>query len=500
MAGQDDIDKRFSRAIESTLPGPINSVGNNGDDQVQKTNIHIPDKKRISASANRIIDSQQPCRVFDTNNLPPVLSRHVDALCNETEADPMNLLQSVLCSISAIMRKYYCIPEGEYFQRLYPNVWMLTIADSGGFKTTSLNKGSAACFEIRKMFQKQIHAIKEKGNNLGEDDEKRIAELEKLIPILPNRVTAEGLLELLSQGCGGEILCSEFGEWLENISKSFAGALKATLTDFFDVPLFYDYKTRTQNHLKVEEPFISINAVSTLAWVIRNLQHDDVSSGFFARFLLFLLPLKTVIPAALPKIKQKAPAINEFNDQLKDMAAIFTGYQQPVEYRLPGETRKLFEAYHLGLYDALYAESDKAQEILGPYVKRWSPYILKIAMLLECVDDPDSNIIRPQMLEYSKGIVDYAIKSTTHLFKSELGETEQQRKTRKTLEYIARQGGVINWGKLLQSRVLDGGAKEYENVCQTLEESGQIVFDRPQGPKANHKLMLNTEFEKLEKT
>ena len=34
---------------------------------------------------------------------------------------------------------------------------------------------------------------------------------------------------------------------------------------------------------------------------------------------------------------------------------------------------------------------DKTKEILGPYLKRWSPYILKIAMLLQIVDDPKSD-------------------------------------------------------------------------------------------------------------
>ena len=460
----------------------------------------VIDNQKILQKAKEILNSQQPCGDFDITRLPKVLSEYVSALRQETAADPIVILQSVLCSISAIMRKNYCIPEGMYFQRLFANIWMLSIALSGSFKTTGMNKGAAACFGIKEDLQRQIRAIRGNNEDPSDEDLSRIIKLESQIPILPSRVTAEGLLELLAQDCGGMIMCSELGEWLENISKSFAGALKATLTDFYDVPPFYDYKTRTQRYLKVEQPFITINGVSTLDWIVRNLQPDDVTSGFFARFLILNPPSKRVIPSALPGVKHRSPVVNEFIEMMQGMASTLQQYHHPVEYSLPGETRQLFEAYHSGLYDALYNESDKAQEILGPYVKRWSPYLLKIAMILQFIEDPDSTVIRPQALEFSKGIVDYAVKSTTHLFQTELGETEHQRKCRKVIEYIARQGGKVSWGTLLRSKTLDGGSSEYEYACTTMTQSGTIIFDISSEQKKNHLLILNTEVEKVGKS
>ena len=82
--------------------------------------------------------------------------------------------------------------------------------------------------------------------------------------ILPNRATVEGLLDHLSLGCGGMIICSELGEWLETLEKKHTGPLKPLLTDFYDVPQEYVYKTRTQKTLRVNEPYITINAVSTI--------------------------------------------------------------------------------------------------------------------------------------------------------------------------------------------------------------------------------------------
>ena len=76
-------------------------------------------------------------------------------------------------------------------------------------------------------------------------------------------------------------------------------------------------------------------------------------------------------------------------------------------------------------------------------------------------------------------MVDYAIKSTIYLFKNELGESDQQRKQRKILEYIANRGGKVKRSQLIASRVLDGGAGEYDYVLQSLGDAGQIEVDMP---------------------
>ena len=65
-----------------------------------------------------------------------------------TDADPVIILSSILCMISAHVKLKIYIPESNaasndngYFQRLYPNLWVLSISKSGTFKSTALNKG-----------------------------------------------------------------------------------------------------------------------------------------------------------------------------------------------------------------------------------------------------------------------------------------------------------------------------------------------------------------------
>ena len=86
----------------------------------------------------------------------------------------------------------------------------------------------------------------------------------------------------------------------------------------------------------------------------------------------------------------------------------------------------------------------------------------------------------------AKYILDYAIKSTTYLFKNELGESPHQKKCRIILQYITKYDGKRSWGQLLSSHILEGGKLDYDYPCQTLEESGEIIVDRTASLKKNH--------------
>jgi len=305
--------------------------------------------------------------------------------------------------------------------------------------------------------------------------ENKINRLWKLNPILPVKSTAEGLLTIIgddeetgTEHNGGMVVCSEFGEWAQNLERSYNLGYKAMLTNLFDVPNLYDYKTKTAGTFLLRRPFITINAVSTLTWVQGNIQAADVSSGFFPRFLLFYPPQKNEVPPALPgpSPTQKVSI---------DLKSIIDSLQKPRVFELSPQGKEVFKAIHGKLYEKLFGLPEKSQEIIGPFVKRWSPYILKIGMLIELIDDPNSYQVKARSLLAATAIVEYAIKSTIFLFKNDLGESEQQRKMRIVLEYIAKNGGWIERGKLIASRVLAGGAPDYDNVLNNLDATGQLL-------------------------
>ena len=112
-------------------------------------------------------------------------------------------------------------------------------------------------------------------------------------------------------------------------------------------------------------------------------------------------------------------------------------------------------------------------------------------MLLQPFIDNGTTFIGSDAITGAKSVVDYAIKSTTHLFQNDLGETEQQRKQRKVKEYIARKGGQVTHSVLQKSRVLDGGTKDYEYVIECLEDAGDLVVDRTPTKKGRHVYTLS---------
>jgi len=119
------------------------------------------EEKAIIARTKAILDAGQPCPTFDLATLPEPIKSYAEELCSQTAAEPIMIVQSILCTISAVIGRKTCIPEGIYFQRLYGNIWCCTISKSGSFKTTALNKGSAIALKMQKDIQKQIQQLKD---------------------------------------------------------------------------------------------------------------------------------------------------------------------------------------------------------------------------------------------------------------------------------------------------------------------------------------------------
>ena len=461
------------------------------------TDMNIPLTADLELTSKKILDESEQIGEFDYSYLPSALRGFIEEKCQETEADPIMITQSALCSISAIIGKKACLPG--YFNPLYPNIWAITISPSGSFKTTALNKGGQPAYEKRQSIMALIESEQQKFTNIKKPNDsqikkhaQKIDQLRKKNPILPIRSTGEGLMDLLKddklsgyEHNGGMVIASEFAEWAQNLDRTHNLGFKQLLTNIYDVPEVWEYVTKTQGSFVVHRPFITINAVSTLAWIMENLKPNDVSSGFFTRFLLFYPPQKIAVPPALPGKANSRQAFNKLWITLNN----FNGNRK---YILSPEATDLFDQIHKKMYAELDSQPEKSREIIGPYLKRWSPYILKIAMLMQAVADPNSDVITDQSIKGSLSIIDYSIKSTVHLFQNELGESEQQRKQRIILEYIAKKGGKASRQQLLTSKILGGGHLEYDYPLETLESAGQIEVFKIKNSKKNWLYILST--------
>ena len=328
------------------------------------------DTCNLADLCRKILSSREAAGDFDMNRMPQVLRNYVRDICETTAADPVMILQSVLCAASAVLKKKVFIGEGTYFQELYPNLYTLTIANSGAFKSTGLRKGMRIAFDIDQQIDEQIDFQKAELIKDGIADgqreviEVRIKNLERQKPLLPQKWTPESLLEDLGDGLGGVIMLSEFGEWLANLTKGHYADFKGLITDFFDSPPYYRYKTRHQGDYIVRNPFISINAVSTLRWVAQNIDQGDVESGFFARFLIFCPPRNPIIPPALPD-----RTLRPDHRSYVALKNAITSILEIREFYLDQDARSEFSKIHGFLFNEYQA--DDQSELLGPYIKRW---------------------------------------------------------------------------------------------------------------------------------
>ena len=298
--------------------------------------------------------------------------------------------------------------------------------------------------------------------------EERIKLLEKQNPLLPTRMTPEAMLEDLGKDMGGGIVLSELGEWLANMKKGPFADFKGLITSFYDCPPFYQYKTRNCGNYIIRYPFITINSVSTLQWIAEHLKPSDVESGFFARFLIFCPPRKPIMPPALPE-----DALQQDHSSYLAFKAAVTSIKEPVAFVLDESAKCAFRNVHAFLFNEFLGGENS--ELLEPYVKRWGPYVLKLAMIMQVMLEPGSSRITAKSIEAGYSVVEYAIRSTLHLFKQHLELPATAKLEQKIIDYIAKRGGTILRHQLQGSRLLDGGSKAYDDIITSLVDQGLIT-------------------------
>lgn len=452
-----------------------------------KNIIVLPSQKDdLKCIATNLLKREDPFSSFSLDSLPEVLRNHVKSICETTSAHPIMITSSVLTTISAFMGKRFCIPEGDFYQTLYPNLWILCIAGSGQFKTTALNKGAKFAYEKYNEIEKEIRRLDSEIKKIPNSDLTQKRELEEARQqlslqniLLPNKTTTEGLLEYLSQGHNGAIFQSEFAEWLQGFEKNGNNDLKSIFTVLFDVPPLYRYKTKNNGDHVLQEPCISICAVSTLDWLKRDLKPDDTTSGFFARFLLFTPPQdKSEIPPALPT--KKPNTISQAEIMFKNKLIEIDELSDTWFYTISESAKETYSTMCRNIYEMADTYDDKCKMILEPYIKRWCPGLLKLAIIMQFFENSESKQIGENALIAAMSILILAIKSTANLFEGELGESEHQRKCRILLDWICQKvqktGTPVLRKDILASKKLNGGVTEYDYILNTLTESGKIKF------------------------
>jgi hypothetical protein len=466
---------------------------------IGELNAGDPDELRLRAE-KVLLSSSNPCGTYDTSKLPPLMKSYIDHICATTDTEPITVTVSLLGLISGFLKKSVYIREDDYkspsrevyFQQLHVNINALVVLGSGLYKTTAQNRACRIGYQKLEEIKKSVADVKMRGVGTSTEELKEaITALENQTPFLPQKTTAEGLLEVeLKEGRSGTIFLSEFGAWLKSLQKTYNMDLKALFTDLYDVLPSFNMTSKGSGRVTIERPYVSICGLSTIDWVKEEIKTGDVSTGFFARFLLFNPPGKKIVPPAMPV---RRPGMDEnIEGQIRDILFNHVPIDRP--YVLSQDAYERFNAIHAALYETFAKLPEEHQKLLEPYIKRWSPYILKLAMIMQFMTNPDTNEIGVDAILSGTSIVEYAIQSTIYLFQKELGESRHQEKCRHVLEYVARRtqdGKLTTWGNIISSNILKEGTKEYSIIVSHLVESGQLA-EKPSTTKKEYRYTLGS--------
>ena len=471
--------------------------------QAKQQQIVGPRPEELSSICKKILNTDEPEDFNGT--MPPIMEEYVRGISGLTDAHPAIVYTTALASIGAQAQTRLVIQKGTYYVRLYPNIWALSVAESGTYKTTALNAGAAPLMERERTLISEILELTDNINRLtgdGVDDDDpdleiyqgRLEDAEAKRRRMPDKSSWEACLDRIEKCGGGIWLLSEFGAWLSGLERSYNQGFKQTITELYDVPDAYEESTRTHGTRILSKPFISISGVSTIEFLAGLLGKEDASTGFLARFLLLRPPAKNAVPEALPEDTKREEDLESYT-LLQEVYRQLSYMTVPIEYKISDKAKKIFGEYHKSMFDRFYKMSDSERFWMEPFVKRLGPSALKIAMVSQFLIQSHQDVIDEHAMMAGISLASYSEISTRFLFRRELGESDFQRKARIILALIAKHGGAIQRKNMYSSKALSGGAKEYDYIIQSLEERGEVLVETFEGKWRPHSkiTLVNTE-------
>ena len=429
---------------------------------------------------------------MDFSRLPSVITNYVNECKNITSGSPTSAAIALITIVGGYLGQNVRFP-GYFGHTLYPNIWALSIASSGSFKSTMVKMASKKLRHDDSIYLTKIRDLQKSQQDFKPNDddwnvvEAEIKETQGQTLALPERITLEALFSEFRHRSKGVWLPDEFSSWLKMTTVGYNEGMKNMLTELYDPDQAIKKITKSGGLEVMENAFISICSTSTIEFITGNnpkerlIGVEDAKTGFFARFLLFRVPDLHRTPPALPvesKILEETQAYWDF----AKICDHFSKIEEPINMKFSRESREHFNGWHNGIWDL---ESIKETEpylydLLRSYASRWSPACIKLSMILQQCLDPGKDIITNRALEGAISVLDFVIQSTKQLFRRELGESYVDSCRRKLHEYIAKkskeyEGGVpirvINMSRCIKN----ADARRYMSIIDDLEESGKLL-------------------------
>lgn len=413
--------------------------------------------------------------LFDVSKLNDSTFKNMILYYDSIATSPVEfMITGTLSALSGAAGKnfYY---KNTSSMNIYLNVWGVIIGPSSiTRKTTALD---LTVQELSRISTKKANEYKQVYNEyLKEISEAKVkkTQLEKPAPIrkyiiFPQDSTIESLAEILSNSDRGLIVHSEFGSFLQQLNRSYAGDSKQFLTSIYDCPMSYEISRATKQNTLIERPFVSILGASTIDWVRENSSASDLRTGFLARFIFSIRNKPDEHKAKIPLLKLKyLTSQSNYYINTRPIYDYLINSESPIEMKIDKKAEDLHCEYDLDSYEEMM-NCDNQNEL--SFKARLIIYALKFAGLI-ALSDKRTKVSYKDMQD---GILltDYYKRNVEQLLNRELNQTEFSREETKALEIIGRKGGRIQHSDLM--RLGNYNKKPLDEILINLFEKEQLV-------------------------
>ena len=271
----------------------------------------------------------------------------------------------------------------------------------------------------------------------------------------------EGLLDELSGTRMVRLI--QQGEFLSLLSKAHqdsVGNIIPALTELYDCPDRVNPPVHQKSPADCQEPFVSIMAGTTQAWLQKALTEKEIYGGFANRWCYF---------SGSPKEPNPSPQkVNAYKrDELIQKINEIRLWAQDVpdgEISITGEADALFAEYYCASYWRCLIEG-----LIPTLIVRIQDFIWKIALLYAA--DDMSAIITRDHLDAAIAVGNYLEDSVAEVFVG-FGTSNGKAQESKLLDYLRNEGGPVAEREIY--RHLAMSAKELASLIGPLMKLGLV--------------------------
>lgn len=344
-------------------------------------------------------------------------------------------LQVLGCTIGRRLFVYHAT-------KLYPNFFVCLVGQSGlTRKDTCWSRGGDLLY--------RLHEESENSENIS-----------PAFRIVKGIRSYEGLLDELSGERKARLI--QLGELLTLLSKAkqeSLGNIIPALTELYDCPERVNPPVHQKSAADCREPFTSIMAGTTQAWLQKALTERDIYGGFANRWLYFYgLPKepKPNPPKVDPNMRDELiKAINQMRCWSEDSSG---------EILISNEAEVLFEQYYASYYPRCQQEG-----IIPTLIVRIQDFIWKLALLYAAIDL--SEVVTEKHLLAAIDVGNYLEASVIEVFSS-FEESSSKVKENRILDFLRSEGQPIPEREVY--RRLSMSAKDLQAIIKPLVNVGLV--------------------------